>query len=119
MIHAVDHMHFDRPRLVGRPNLGIIFFDSVSFTPELVCWILGCIVVSLDSTNFQISAAERNFDGIIVGSTWNAQVWQTTTANCKNSEERSSDTEEIWYQDTRSPYAPSTTVGSLSFFKMN
>mmetsp|Transcript_20977 Transcript_20977/g.47297 ORF Transcript_20977/g.47297 Transcript_20977/m.47297 type:complete len:456 (-) Transcript_20977:37-1404(-) len=56
MIHAVDHMHFDRPRLMGKPNLAIIFFDSVVFTPAL------------------ISAAEKNFDGIIVGSTWNAQV---------------------------------------------
>eukprot|EP00960_Hanusia_phi_P052069 761230-Hanusia_phi.AAC.2 len=95
MIHAVDHMHFDRPRLMGKPNLAIIFFDSVVFTPAL------------------ISAAEKNFDGIIVGSTWNAQVWKSTiggSAVCSDTIHEGF--ERYWCEDSR----PSRASGVIIQF---
>ena len=55
-VHATDHFRFDRPRLVGTPNVALVFFDSFNFTPPL------------------LAAAAAAFDAVVAGSAWNAAV---------------------------------------------
>jgi hypothetical protein len=59
-VHATDHYRFDRPRIIGTPNVALVFFDSFNFTVPL------------------LAAAAASFDAIIVGSEWNAAILRET-----------------------------------------
>ena len=60
VIHAVDHVFFDRPRVVGKPNVAFVFFDDTSHVAA--------------RSQGGLLAAKTNFDALVVGSEWNAEV---------------------------------------------
>ena len=60
VIHAVDHVFFDRPRVVGTPNVAFVFFDDTSHVAA--------------RAQGGLLAAKTNFDALVVGSEWNAEV---------------------------------------------